>query len=958
MNIKSINIKLSVLIFILMTVCSTSSHSQNFSVGGDVGIAICYGGGVQTWGQNVYGTLGDGTWTPRSLPGPALISDVIKVIGGGGHCLAIKSDSTLWSWGWNSTGQLGNGNFVNTNIPAPVPGMTHVIAVSAGNSHSVALKDDGTVWAWGFNDLGQLGNGTYDTSNVPVQVTGLSNIIQITSGSFHNVALKSDGTVWVWGRNVNGDLGIGNNTNQNIPVQITTLSNIIRVGRGDNHSMAIRSDSTLWLWGAGYRGQLGYGLSDSNVPIQSSLTGIVSAAGGTGHTLALAADGTIWVTGENTSGELGDSLNSNISTFKKIHSIDHVKELFAYWSNSYAQKTDGTLWAWGYNSNGSLGLGGGSTRYYPTQITHACYLSQQPVSHDHFVNGKLYWDSIPNCTPDSFESKAPGVSIKITPGNFYSSTDSAGNYKIGVDNAISYSVVPLISPSFAPFVGAPCPVSYSLNMNSSGAHDTTGFDFGFEYQPCYLLRTDISTSRKRRCFRNHMILSYWNEGILPAANAELHLKLDAYDVLVGSSLPFTIDPADSSYVFSIGTVNQFASGQIHLTDSVMCISGITGMIQCAKAWILPVSPCYIDSTTGPNWDHSNVTVDGRCVDDTVVFYIINTGSNMLSAQNFRLYADNELYQTATFQLQSGDTLIVHVFSDGATIRLEADQSSGHPGQSIPRATVERCGTNGFGGFSTGYADAAPQDDIAPNIEITCLDIRDSYDPNEKIASPSGGDSAHIILPQTAIDYTINFQNTGTDTAYKIVIIDSLSQSLDVSTIEFGAASHLYTFNLSGEGIPVIRFTFNNINLPDSNIDELNSHGWVKFKIWPFNNLPLGNRVENFADILFDYNQPVRTNTTHLTLGNYSTVNIQSPVKNKQANKCYPTIVSNLLFIDDPAGNPLLNAAFYSIDGRLMFMHDITSGHPAKIDVSGLKNGLYIVHCTNAHSSENFKIVKL
>lgn len=46
-------------------------------------------------------------------------------------------------------------------------------------------------------------------------------------------------------------------------------------------------------------------------------------------------------------------------------------------------------------------------------------------------------------------------------------------------------------------------------------------------------------------------------------------------------------------------------------------------------------------------------------------------------------------------------------------------------------------------------------------------------------------------------------------------------------------------------------------------NEPASHGFVKFAIAPRDSLELGTPVLNFADIFFDFNDPVRTNTSSL-----------------------------------------------------------------------------------------------
>lgn len=110
-----------------------------------------------------------------------------------------------------------------------------------------------------------------------------------------------------------------------------------------------------------------------------------------------------------------------------------------------------------------------------------------------------------------------------------------------------------------------------------------------------------------------------------------------------------------------------------------------------------------------------------------------------------------------------------------------------------------------------------------------------------------------------MDYQINFQNTGNDTASYIIIRDTISSYLDISSIIDGPSSHPHTFNVYGQGIA--EWVFDPIALPDSNVDEAGSHGFVKYKIKQNEGNLYGTVIENSAAIYFDYNTPVITNVT-------------------------------------------------------------------------------------------------
>jgi alpha-tubulin suppressor-like RCC1 family protein len=171
------------------------------SAGGVHNLALKSDGTLWAWGENDFGELGNGTFTtsdPRGIAIPAVVpglTGVTAIAGGGYHSLVLKSDGTVWAWGDNRFGQLGNGTFTpnapyGTATPAQVPGLTGIVAIASGNTyHSLALKSDGTLWTWGDNEYGQLGNGTVTDSATPARVPGLTGVVTVAAGFGHSLAL-------------------------------------------------------------------------------------------------------------------------------------------------------------------------------------------------------------------------------------------------------------------------------------------------------------------------------------------------------------------------------------------------------------------------------------------------------------------------------------------------------------------------------------------------------------------------------------------------------------------------------------------------------------------------------------------------------------------------------------------------------------------------------------------------
>ncbi|MEK7257500.1 MAG: PQQ-binding-like beta-propeller repeat protein, partial [Bacteroidota bacterium] len=151
----------------------------------------------------------------------------------------------------------------------------------------------------------------------------------------------------------------------------------------------------------------------------------------------------------------------------------------------------------------------------------------------------------------------------------------------------------------------------------------------------------------------------------------------------------------------------------------------------------------------------------------------------------------------------------------------------------------------------------------------CQPNQGAFDPNDKRALVGGRMGLETVLPNQAIEYLVRFQNTGTDTAFNVVIRDTLSPLLDPATFRPGASSHSYTWEISGEGI--LRFEFKNILLPDSNVNESASHGFVQFSIGQKADLPIGSALKNSAAIYFDFNAAVITNVAKLTVDDKSEI---------------------------------------------------------------------------------------
>jgi len=144
-------------------------------------------------------------------------------------------------------------------------------------------------------------------------------------------------------------------------------------------------------------------------------------------------------------------------------------------------------------------------------------------------------------------------------------------------------------------------------------------------------------------------------------------------------------------------------------------------------------------------------------------------------------------------------------------------------------------------------------------EVFQQTVRASFDPNDKrLRNAMGRESANIFKSDSILNYIIRFQNTGDDTAFRVVITDELSEFLDHRSFTPGPSSHNYTWRILPNRIA--EFTFDPILLPYKSIDDEGSQGFISFSIQPHADFMISDTVLNRASIFFDFNPPIYTNT--------------------------------------------------------------------------------------------------
>lgn len=244
----------------------------------------------------------------------------------------------------------------------------------------------------------------------------------------------------------------------------------------------------------------------------------------------------------------------------------------------------------------------------------------------------------------------------------------------------------------------------------------------------------------------------------------------------------------------------------------------------------------------------------------------------------------------------------------------------------------------FASILTAQVDTFPQN----NSDTILGFITGSYDPNNKTLNTTIHNPLNPLSPlENEIAYQINFQNTGNDTAFFIQIIDSISNSLDLSTFRAGASSHAFSWTISGPGI--LKFSFPSILLPDSTTNESRSHGFIKYYIRPKNNLATTAQIRNAAAIYFDFNVAVNTNAVYYPndlFTGLANTKIQ-PAKCKL--NITPNPANDNLLLSNSLQLKFSKIRISDLQGKIILTENkLDNG--SDISVESIENGFYFVEC--------------
>lgn len=226
-----------------------------------------------------------------------------------------------------------------------------------------------------------------------------------------------------------------------------------------------------------------------------------------------------------------------------------------------------------------------------------------------------------------------------------------------------------------------------------------------------------------------------------------------------------------------------------------------------------------------------------------------------------------------------------------------------------------------------------------NYDTVADFVLSSYDPNDKSCTVKNSTTDGFITDSSDMIYLIRFQNTGTDTAINILVVDTLDNALDISSFQMLQSSHNYELSFLNDR--TLKWTFANILLPDSHANMILSNGFIKYSIKPKKNLAMGSAVSNSASIYFDFNVPIKTNTTINYYEIYLTIKDVNQVT--QRVLIYPNPFSTFAYVNlDNTNHTSTQLIAYDLAGRQIWEKSFSTTANLVIERAALSSGLYLL----------------
>jgi uncharacterized repeat protein (TIGR01451 family) len=439
-----------------------------------------------------------------------------------------------------------------------------------------------------------------------------------------------------------------------------------------------------------------------------------------------------------------------------------------------------------------------------------------------WVEGIVFTDLNKNCRKDSFESALPYAYVTVDSGKsigfmadsmgFFSGWLPANSYQFSVINQFGANV---------------CKVSVKLNAGKTHSLEIGSLPnmklSGVIYRDS-IANCKVDSSEKR--LKNRMVYTEpGNHASLSDSKGqwELNVPPGHYKILVAPKRFSAVICPATPYTASINTDTVFKNNNFAIFDS-------TNIVDLSAALI-----CNKNVRQGSNFD-LGITVKNngsKVITSAVLWVKFSKKFNYISSSSYSAKTDTTIkFSLPTLKPEDEVSLKTLLYSDPSKCKL-GDTMTAHTWLD----------TNGIS-----------KDIIkANNADKKKITIVAAVDPNIKQEQKTNG---YAYREGNKLRYFVQFQNTGTDTAVNIIVVDTLPYALLARSFVFNGASHKYSYSMVNN---VLKVSFLNIYLPDTNTNKDNSIGYFDFSISIDPQISNEVKFYNQAGIYFDYASPVLTN---------------------------------------------------------------------------------------------------
>ena len=392
--------------------------------------------------------------------------------------------------------------------------------------------------------------------------------------------------------------------------------------------------------------------------------------------------------------------------------------------------------------------------------------------------------------------------------------------------------------------------------------------------------------------------------------------------------PIYDDNATNSYDLSYAVLPEYASYYSVSISSYNDVSVVIGAGLQTYNFPVTVTQPYTDVATyivplqqpRPGFTYKNKVV------------YANLGSQTVASGTLTFTKDPNV--VITNNTQAGTTLNTSGFTYNYSNLLPFEVRSMDVTMQVPNIPTVQLGQ-----LLTNTASVTPlAGDVVPlnNTNSSTQIVIGAYDPNDKMESRGNQILHSSFTSSDYLYYTIRFENTATASAINIRVEDLLDAKLDEGSIRMISSSHEYTMERMGANL---KWSFDNVQLPPSVTNTDIGKGYITFKIKPKVGYAIGDIIPNTANIYFDFNPAIVTNTfttefvAALAVDTFDESNITmypNPAKNQVAISLDNTneVIANVNVID-MLGKQVI---------RLNKVNEVTKS----IDLSNLNSGIYFI----------------